>query len=305
MGPQGRVDFPAGGSGRIQMRGMRRLAPVAPQEVLVDNVARAVKVGGESVFTWTGDVRSFGLGSPRRKNIEPTVSFIGSDARETVEINDSPVGDVDLGGGDDELVVNSVDFGLVPRSADGGAGDDSLALRADCRTLVVRLDVGTTCDGDSGTLSGFEGAVAEASLVHGSLVLVGTSRAERLVGSGQQVTIRARAGDDLVHVDLSHVARVWAGAGRDRILADGVDAVVHGQGGSDLIRLRGVGGPIEVPGHGWRQLGLGGRGADDLRGTRDIRPDRLVGGPGKDRADGRQGGRDYCSAEVVRGCERP
>jgi hypothetical protein len=305
MGSQGRVDFPDGGAGRILLRGMRRLAPAAPREVLVDNVGRAVSVGGEAVLTWTGDVSSFTLGGPRRKNIEPAVSFIGTDARETVEIVDSPVGDVDLGGGDDELVVNSVDFAVVPRSADGGAGDDSLALHATCRTLLVRLDVGATCDGDSGPLAGFEDAVAEASLARGSLVLVGTSRAERLVGSGQQVTVRAGAGDDLVHVDLSHVARVWAGAGDDRVVADGVDAVVRGQGGSDLVRLRGFGGPSPVPGHTWRQVALGGRGADDLRGTRDVRPDRLVGGPGKDRAEGRQGRRDYCSAEAVRGCERP
>jgi hypothetical protein len=80
--------------------------------------------------------------------------------------------------------------------------------------------------------------------------------------------------------------------------------VAHGQDGSDLIQLRGFGSPDRVPGHDWRQLAVGGRGADDLRGTRDILPDRLVGGPGKDRADGRQGRRDRCSAEVVRGCER-
>ena len=301
MGTQGRIEFPVGGTGRIQLLGMRRLSP---RDVLVDNVARAVTVGGEPVFTWTGDVRSFGLGGPRRKNIEPAVSFIGSDAAETVEINGSPVGDVDLGGGDDELVVSSIDFRFVPRSADGGAGDDSLALHTKCRTLVVRLDVSAVCDGDHGPLAGFEGAVAEASWMGGSVVLVGTSRPDRLVGSAQQVTIRAGAGDDVVDVDQSYVARVRAGDGRDRVRVTGADAVAHGQDGSDLIQLRGFGSPDRVPGHDWRQLAVGGRGSDDLRGTRDILPDRLVGGPGKDRADGRQGRRDYCSAEVVRGCER-
>ena len=301
MGTQGRVDFPAGGTGRIQLRGMRRLSP---REVLVDNVTRAVTVGGEPVFTWTGDVRSFSLGGPRRKNIEPVVSFIGTDGHETLEINDSPVGDVDMGAGDDELVVNSIDFGFVPRSADGGAGDDSIALHTKCRALVVRLDVGATCAGDRGSLAGFEDAVAEASWMHGSLVLVGTSRADRLVGSAQQVTIRAGAGDDIIDVDQSYVARIRAGDGRDTVRATGADTVARGQDGSDVIRLRGFGSPDRVPGHDWRQLAVGGRGADDLRGTRDILPDRLVGGPGKDRADGRQGRRDRCSAEVTRGCER-
>jgi hypothetical protein len=168
----------------------------------------------------------------------------------------------------------------------------------------VRLDVSAACDGDHGSLAGFEGALAEASWMNGSAVLVGTSRPDRLVGSAQQVTIRAGAGDDIVDVDQSYVARVRAGAGRDRVRATGTDTVAHGQDGSDLIQLRGFGSPVRVPGHDWRQLAVGGRGADDLRGTRDILPDRLVGGPGKDRADGRQGRRDRCSAEVVRGCER-
>ena len=77
-------------------------------------------------------------------------------------ITDARVGDVSMGGGDDELVVNGPDSASVHRSADGGAGDESFDLRTTCRTLVVRLDVGTTCGSTSGTLTGFEDAVAEA-----------------------------------------------------------------------------------------------------------------------------------------------
>ena len=36
----------------------------------------------------------------------------------------------------------------------------------------------------------------------------------------------------------------------------------------------------------------------------DGRPDRILGGAGRDRADGREGQRDLCFAEVTRHCER-
>lgn len=304
MGAEGRIEFPVGGAGRIELRGMRRLAPVAPSDVLVDNVDRAVEIGGVAVLGWSGDVRSFGLGTPNRDSREPAVSFIGTDADEALTITDGRVGDVAMGGGHDELFVNGVDAAFVPRSADGGAGDDSFTLVTPCRSLVVRLDVSATCGRTSGTLTGFEEAVADASWTHGSLVLVGTARGERLAGNAQRVTVRSGAGDDFVVVEQSYLTRVRAGDGQDRVRVNGDDVVVHGQDGGDRIRLLGYGGLSSVAGHHWRQVAVGGRGADDLRGTDDLRADRLAGGPGRDRADGRRGQRDWCGAEVVRRCER-
>jgi Ca2+-binding RTX toxin-like protein len=134
-------------------------------------------------------------------------------------------------------------------------------------------------------------------------VLVGTGRAERLVASGHDVTIRARGERDDVLVDDSWSARVWAGPGRDRVAVSGDDVVVQGQGGADRLRLLGTAG-LAAPDRARRQqVSLGGRGNDVMVGTAAA-ADRLVGGAGRDRADGGRGRRDQCDAEVVRRCER-
>ena len=305
LGPQGRIAFPAGGDGELEVRGMRRLASVAPSEVVVDNVARAVRVGSEVAFSWTGDVREFGLGTPRRSGAEPAVSFVGTDVAEGLETTDVPVGDVAMGGGDDALHVQGLNTAYVPRSADGGAGRDSLHLSSTCRALEVRLDESATCDGSRGTLAGFDDAIAGASWDHGTLMLVGTSRSERLVASAQQVRVRGRGGADEIGVDESYVARVSAGRGRDRVWASGDDVVVRGGQGRDRIDLQGSGGIAQVPGHHPQQVASGGRGNDVLVGTDARRGDRLLGGRGRDRADGQAGTHDLCRAEVTRRCERP
>ncbi len=305
MGTQARVEFPAGGAGQLEMRGMRRLAPVAPSEVVVDNLTRDIRVGGETTFRWTGDVRGFTFGTPQRARSEVSISFVGTDAAENLWTTDLPIGDVAMGGGDDGLHVQGLNTAYVPRSADGGTGDDALFLESTCIDLEIRLDESATCNGIRGTLVGFEDAVAGASWDDGTLILVGTSRSERLVGSAQQVRVRGRGGADEIGVDESYVARVSAGPGRDQIWVSGDDVVVRGGRGRDHITLQGSGALAEVAGHPKRQIGRGGRGNDVLIGTDARRGDRLVGGRGRDRADGRAGSHDVCRAEVTRRCERP
>ncbi len=75
-------------------------------------------------------------------------------------------------------------------------------------------------------------------------------------------------------------------------------ALVTGKGGDDDLRLGIVAGR---PGRDRLRLASGGPGDDVLRGS--PLDDVLTGGPGHDRAFGHRG-RDVCTAEVRRGCER-
>ena len=138
--------------------------------------------------------------------------------------------------------------------------------------------------------------------------MASTNRDERLVATGDQVVVRGRGGDDDVLVDEGWTTRVRGGDGDDRIYVEGDDVVVRGDAGADWIRLDGPlnyylfgGKPVKTRQH----VALGGRGPDVLIGSDYEVADRLVGGQGRDRANGRKGHRDYCLAEVTRRCERP
>jgi len=309
MGQQGLLDFTAASEPRLEIRSLGRLGVPSTGNVVVDNRARTVTAGPDTVLAWAGEVASFTLGQPRRMVVMgPAVGFVGTDAAESVVLADVLVGDVDLGGGDDVLSVQSWNNAFIPRSADGGSGRDRLSIDTTCRTeLKVRVDRTVTCDGRSGPLAGFREVYANGSSASGArTVVVGTARRDRLSASGSIVVVRAGAGRDQVTVDESSLARVHAGGGADRVYASGDDVVVRGQGGADRLELGGTADLDEAPGIRNQQVALGGAGRDVLLGTADDRErDRLVGGPGRDRADGRKGRRDYCSAEVTRRCERP
>lgn len=300
--PAGVLDFSAAASGLLEMRGPRRLSS---GEVYVDSAARNLSAGGASLVSWIGNVDSFHFGTPHRGSSDPIISFAGTDADEAFVVTDGPVGDVVLGGGDDHLHVEGLNSDFIPRSADGGPGEDTAALDTTCHHMVVRLEGTATCDGAAGSIAGFEDVIAGASWDDGSLRLVGTNHSERLVASAQQVSVRGRAGADEIGVDESYRAWVSGGPGRDRLWVSGDDVVVRGQRGNDRIILQGSGGLSPVGRHPrWRQHAAGGRGRDLLIGTIDARPDRLLGGRGRDRANGRKGDRDLCRAEMTKRCER-
>ena len=122
------------------------------------------------------------------------------------------------------------------------------------------------------------------------------------------MAVLGRGGTDDILVDEGWTVRVLGGGGADRIAASGDDVVVRGQASGDRIRLLGSPGYLLFGGSAVktrRQVALGGRGPDVLTGTTQRRSDRLVGGRGRDRANGRAGRRDYCFAEITRRCERP
>ena len=311
FGPDGLLDVAAGSSdATLELRTLRRLGS-STDDLLIDNRSRTVSAG-PPVISWSGVFSTFVVGTPSRDVTTPAVSFTGTDAAERVIFSGVPVGDVALGGGTDALELHTR-RAVVPRSADGGAGQDSALFKVVCRRVLdVRIDRFAVCDEESGSFTGYENVLLAAGLpgVTTTLVtLVGTSRSELLVAEGDSVVVRGGAGRDTVEVSFDRSARVSAGAGHDHVAAghDSAaagrdDLVLRGQGGDDRLVLQGAG---TLKGPQIQRVARGGRGDDVLLGGTDGRPDRLVGGPGRDRADGRQGSRDVCSAEVTRRCERP
>lgn len=302
----GLLDVSAASSPTLEVRSPRRLGPPPGADVVIDNRSRTVSAG-QPVISWSGDFATFFVGTPRRASDQPAVSFSGNDTDENVTFADVPVGDVSLNGGADALSVRSWNNAFVPRSADGGAGRDSADIDSVCRVLLeVRLDVAATCDGRSGSFTGFLDVTINGSWAPGGrAILIGTDRSQRLLASAHAVVVRGGAGRDEILVDDSWSARVRSGAGRDRVSVNGDDVVIRGQGGGDRLHLSGTAG-LERPRGAQPQLvAVGGPGRDVLIGSDDKQADRLVGGAGKDRADGGAGGRDHCSAEVTRRCERP
>jgi len=308
MSPQGALDVSAATSAVLELPQPGAAAPVAHGELVVDNVARRATVGGAVVLTWTGKIRSFRFGRDAATSSGLPVSFTGSDAAEGVTVAGGPLGDVSLGGGNDGLTVEGYNDAFTPRSADGGTGHDWAAIYTACHALTIALEDSTSCDGTTGPFAGFEEVIGSSGRGGSRVILVGTAARDRLVANGDRVRVLGGGGPDYILVDEGWRTRVVGGGGADRILATGDDVVVRGQGGGDHVLLLGSPGYVlfgGVPVATKRQVALGGAGPDVLSGTGQRRGDRLLGGAGRDRAKGRAGQRDYCVAEITRGCERP
>ncbi len=315
MGPQGSLKFPAkpgGDDNDLTVVDPDAFRVSGPGDVKVDNVNRRVTVAGVPVLTWSGEVASFTLGRelnpPRPSKVgQRPISFSGSAADEYVYVAFLPVGDVSLGRGDDALDTNR-GGDVVPRSLDGGPGDDQVDLFMKCGAMVLRLEHAVTCDGRSGTVAGFESTIVSL-LPRGSskLTLIGTRAKDYLNAYAGRVIVRGRGGSDDIEINAL-TARAFGAAGRDRIRAYGRNVLLRGGSGPDRIDLSHP--PYDdLPGFGKKtqqQVALGGPGNDILIGNNfgDVR-DRLIGGPGRDTAHGKAGKRDYCFAEVTTGCERP
>ncbi|SED10488.1 hypothetical protein SAMN04489844_3683 [Nocardioides exalbidus] len=304
MAPDGLLDVSAASTAGLELPLPDRSRPVAYGGVLVDNQARQV-VAGDPTLRWVGDFQTIEIGSPTRVLGAP-VSFLGTDIDETVTFRDAQAGDVVLGGGDDSLTVQGLNLATLPQSAHGGGGRNTAYFEVPCRqSLVVRLDNEASCDGRSGDFTGFHTVAAGTTGVAAPAVrLVGTSRRDELRAFGSRAAVDGGRGADVIDA-IAPVVRVRAGDGADRVFAAGLDVVARGQAGPDRIEVVGGEGRFESGVKHRRRVALGGPGADKLVGADDARADRLVGGKGRDRADGGKGRRDYCSAEVTRRCERP
>ena len=308
MGPEGLLDVSATTSTRLQVPLPGATAPVAVGELVVDNIARRATVAGSPVLWWTGEIHSFQFGRDAATSSRLPVSFIGTGADEGVTVSGGPIGDIVLGAGNDFLKVEAYNDPFVPRSTDGGPGSDTAQIDTSCVVLSVVVDESATCDGRSGPFTRTEEVLESSDVGGGQVTLIGTNRDERLVATGDHVVVRGRGGDDDILVDEGWTTRVRGGDGDDRIYVEGDDVVVRGDAGADRIRVDGPlnyylfgGKPVTTRQH----VARGGRGPDVLVGSDFGVADRLLGGRGRDRANGREGHRDYCLAEVTRSCERP
>ena len=303
MGPDGLLDFTATDEATLELPVPDRLRGATGGGVVVDNQARQVAAGSQ-VLAWQGEVSTFLIGTPTRVPGAP-VSFLGGAADETVRFQDSVVGDVDLGAGDDTLGVQGLNLPGLPSATQGGPGRDVAYLETVCaQSVVVRLDDSASCDGRSGSFSGVEEVVASSYVAGSRTRLVGTRGRDVLRAFGDHAVVDGRGGADTVSA-VAPTVRARGGNGADRMVAIGLDVVVRGQRGGDRIEVREDEGRFGTGAGRRHRVALGGPGRDRLVGGDDARPDRLLGGAGRDRVDGGGGRHDYCVAEITRRCERP
>ena len=195
------------------------------------------------------------------------VTFRGSDRDESITMTTTrnSAYDIRMGGGDDEIALQTDRIHRRVNVFDGGAGRDQLGIvipgkevRLDLRR--ERLLAGKPRNAVAAAATGFE----DAEVVAGRIRLFGTGGDNDLRAYGCDVRVRALGGDDKVSpLTLLYDQLLRCKAPRARF---------EGGGGDDLL------------------IGDGG-------------PDVLVGGPGKDRVNGGSG-RDTCQGETMRRCEK-
>lgn len=248
----------------------------------VSGPARAAVVDGRTVLRWAGTVSRYDITVGTRDQV-----FAGTGADETLILaprasqpGPATAGGrrvIEMGGGDDELLLWSMGDGRV----DGGPGRDSYSSNG-CAVATVRIGGRFDCvlTGDTTIRHSFDFDDFEDLLVGGGDVsVVGSAADEKVkVVASKRIRVHGRGGDDVLNANAS--ARLRGDA----------PVALHGGPGADRV----------VGSHARDRL-LGGGGADRLFG--DSSRDEILGGPGRDKAVGQQG-RDRCVAEVRRSCER-
>lgn len=235
--------------------------------LVIDNATGQATAAGTPTATWAGmerfDVSPIGAWE--------APAFIGGPQPERVWTA-IPFTSVDLGGGDDHLNLELQGRLLDHATYAGGAGSDSFILYADHgdQALRARLDI------PAGRL----------------LFLRDTT----------QPAVHARIDGFEAH-RLSAIRLVMIGSpGKDHLMWAGCRGEVDGGRGADLIQAR----LMDDVGCGYlgehAELVVRGGGGDDVM-TGSYMPDTLLGGPGTDRADGREN-KDRCNAETETRCER-
>ncbi len=274
------VDF-AGGDSRLQWLGTQgtggsiafgggrnalTLSVTTPQPVQwkASAVSRSIRVGGKVAVRWSGVVNDYAIGEQSSQPSELKVD--GSNADESVVVTSRAY--LHLSGGDDEIVLP---FGYEPPSSvfSAGGGRD-------------RLVSGNT-DSDT-NIRGHE------------QVRVFLDEHRLVFGAGPEPQVTIVNGIEDLSVGATSV-RVHGDEKANEVFTTGCDIRVTGGPGNDSLHGS-SGGKADCP------LLLsrlrGGSGRDELIGTGQ--DDILLGGKGRDRADGRKG-IDRCQAEVTKSCE--
>jgi Ca2+-binding RTX toxin-like protein len=202
-------------------------------------------------------------------------TFVGGPFDDRVRIGTVAPGDTDevsTGAGDDYLLASNIELGPTG-TFDLGAGRDGVGFYDDYDFPGAR-----------GNLYLFVDLVAESMRWRG--VTATLRGAEDVGGLARRITVRGNAEDN-------------------RVFAMGCQVMLRGAAGADRLSMRISHSLDEQPfrcgrngktGH-WRALGNGGD--DYLHGGNQH--DVLIGGPGRDVADGWKHGDDVCKAEKVKG----
>jgi Ca2+-binding RTX toxin-like protein len=207
-------------------------------------------------------------------------------------------------GGDDLIcVTGKAQFTIGgPSYVEGGDGDDQLRLRTDASFIEV--------SGVESIDIRLEGKIRLSGAKSGTVVATKAGSVATLYGYSE---VKVDLEDHLLRVDGHQLAirafdHLWgfapvvdltADAGPDSLVGVGCRITLRGGKGDDRLEARSDdrGGTCEA--RGARLLGL--KGDDKLFGS--ALGDVLLGGPGRDTAQGR-GGKDRCDAERTKGCER-
>jgi hypothetical protein len=258
-------DFPIiGGADDDELRFERQ---TLRQRLVINNATGRATRAGVPVMRWN-TVENFRL-RPFR-GAEPPV-FIGGKTNEIVWAY-TPLASAHLGGGNDWLDL--LTGGRLAQNAryEGGAGADRFLLPWAFGTVMARR--------------------VELDLVTGSL----------LARTGKH-TARGKVLGFEVHKVAAHELEVRGTPGRDRVKWQGCHGEVNGGAGRDLLKVVSVSDDDcgRIQGSKADLVARGGPGNDTLLG--DWWPDILIGGPGRDVADGATN-TDRCQAETKRNCER-
>ena len=193
-----------------------------------------------------------------------TLTFRGTNEvdRLLVDARDTYDRVIDMRGGDDSYSSNG--FGSKASRYDGGAGRDQLLLGTPRQKVDADLDDG------------------------------------RFVARDGKRTVR-RTFDDFEDLALgAREATVDGTPAGEHIVVSACRATVSGDGGADLVHLNAVLTDWDRPGCSSRRGFIDGGGGDD---SSTVPPAAiLIGGPGRDTADGRER-RDICQAEQPTSCE--
>ncbi|WP_296603223.1 hypothetical protein [Nocardioides sp.] len=207
-----------------------RLVFSTPRDRVVDDRAGQVRVDGAVAAFWTGFHVSAIDGEQ-----DASVTYLGTEQDDHVEVNEVGLRSADLGSGDDWLWL--LRLGDAPRDRiDGGTGHDSVLVYD-----PEAVDLDLTRD----RLSGYRVIDNEYyRAVARTVSLRGSHRADTLSVDGCSVIVRGLGGDDDISwADAGQACRrntdlrLYGGRGADRLVGSPYDD--HLDGGSGVDRVRG------------------------------------------------------------------
>jgi Ca2+-binding RTX toxin-like protein len=155
-----------------------------------------------------------------------SVSVLGSEGADTIDISGAAGGAVYAGGGDDSVTIN-----IATQQADGGAGNNTLAIAADTSVGTATFDLSSLGNelldmdhGGPGSVSGFQNIVNQSAVALDAYA--NDSHAHTMIGGSGADTLQGGTGNDVL----------GGGAGYNTLTGGGgQDIFVGGGGGHDTF----------------------------------------------------------------------